>query len=183
GAVLYALLTGRAPFGGDSAIETLQAVRERAPERPSRSNPRVPRDLEVICLKCLEKDPSRRYASADALADDLGRFLRGEVIAARPVGPIVRAWRWARRNRAVAALLALVVLSMVAGTVVSVGFAVQAHREAEAVGREREWSDRLRYDAELNLAFRDFEASNLELVRRRLTDLIPTRPGEKDNRG
>jgi WD40 repeat protein len=183
GAVLYALLTGRAPFGGDSAVETLEAVRERAPEPPSRSNPRVPRDLEVICLKCLEKEPPRRYASADALADDLGRFLRGEVIAARPVGPLVRAWRWARRNRAVAALLALVVVSIVAGTVVSVGFAVQARREADAAGREREWSDRLRYDAEVNLAFRDFEASNLGLARRRLAELVPARPGEKDHRG
>jgi WD40 repeat protein/tetratricopeptide (TPR) repeat protein len=103
GAVLYALLAGRAPFGGDSVIETLDAVRTRPPEPPSRLNAQVPRDLEVICLKCLEKDPRRRYSSAQALADDLRRCLAGEPIVARPVGAAERAWMWCRRNPTLAA--------------------------------------------------------------------------------
>jgi len=119
GAILYALLTGRAPFGGDSIEETLEQVRQSAPAPPSRINPRTPRDLEVICLKCLEKDPSRRYASAQALAEDLGRFLLGEPITGRPTGMLERGWLWCRRNpwlagafgSAAAALVAVAVLS------------------------------------------------------------------------
>ena len=91
GAILYALLAGKAPFAGESVVETLDAVRTRPPEPPSRLNPQVPRDLEVICLKCLEKDPARRYATAGDLAEDLGRYLAGEPIAARPVGRVMRA--------------------------------------------------------------------------------------------
>src|SRR5262249_11026560 len=86
GSILYALLTGRAPFTPGSLSEALDLVRLRPPEPPSRQNPRVPRDLEVICLKCLEKEPSRRYPGARALAEDLSRWLEGRPIAARPVG-------------------------------------------------------------------------------------------------
>ena len=86
GAILYALLTGRAPFGGDSVVETLDAVRTRPPELPSRLNSKLSQDLEVVCLKCLEKDPQRRYSSARALAEDLRRHLAGEPILAQPGG-------------------------------------------------------------------------------------------------
>ncbi len=108
GAVLYALLTGRAPFGGDSVVETLDAVRNTPPELPRRINAAVPRDLETICLKCLEKDPRRRYPTAQALADDLHAWLETRPIAARRVGAAERAWLWCRRKPAVAALSAAV---------------------------------------------------------------------------
>jgi tetratricopeptide (TPR) repeat protein len=118
GAVLYALLTGRSPHFGDSLFETLEKVRRGPPEPPSRLDPRVPRDLDVICLKCLETDPRRRYESAQALADDLRRWLRGEPIAARPVGRGVRLALWCRRNplpTVLAAALAMAALAGVAG--------------------------------------------------------------------
>src|SRR5262245_37391598 len=115
GAVLYALLTGRAPFRGDSVAETLQQVRERPPEPPSQLNPRTPRDLEVICLKCLEKDPARRYASALALSEDLSCFLAGEPIRARPATLRERVVKWVRRRPAIAGLSAAVVVIGILG--------------------------------------------------------------------
>ncbi len=116
GAILYALLTGRAPHAGTSLAETLDLVREVPPEPPSRVNADVPRDLEVICLKCLEKDPHRRYAGAQALADDLNRWLAGLPIEARPVGPMTRAAMWCRRHPLPAGLAALLVLSGLVGS-------------------------------------------------------------------
>ncbi|MDR3638643.1 MAG: serine/threonine-protein kinase, partial [Isosphaeraceae bacterium] len=115
GTILYALLTGRAPFSGDSLADTLDLVRAQPPEFPSRFRSGIPRDLEVICLKCLEKEPARRYASAHDLADDLRRWLRNEPIAARPVGRVVRAWMWCRRHPVPAALSALLAISIVGG--------------------------------------------------------------------
>jgi WD40 repeat protein len=117
GAVLYATLTGRAPFGSDSVIDTLQMVRERAPELPRKLNNQVPRDLEVICLKCLDKDPGRRYSSALAVADDLRAWLDARPIAAQPVGPLTLGWLWSRRHPAIAGLSAALVLVALAGVV------------------------------------------------------------------
>jgi non-specific serine/threonine protein kinase/serine/threonine-protein kinase len=113
--VLYALLTGKAPFGGDSVIETLDAVRTKPAEPRSRLNANVPRDLEIICLKALEKEPSRRYASARDLALDLRRWLSGEPIAARPVGGLTRAWMWCRRSPVLAGTAAALVLALLGG--------------------------------------------------------------------
>src|SRR5580700_9500677 len=112
GAILYELLTGRPPFRGESGAETVQQVLLRDPVPPSRLNPRVPRDLETICLKGLRKEPERRYASATALSSDLTRFLEGRPIQARPLSPVARLGRWCRRNPTSAALLATALASV-----------------------------------------------------------------------
>src|SRR5262245_15331225 len=105
GAILYSCLTGRPPFRGSDWMATLQQVREDLPVPLRSLNPVVPRDLETICLKCLEKESGKRYGSAEALAEELERWLRGEPIVARPVGRLERSLKWARRNPAVASLL------------------------------------------------------------------------------
>ncbi len=130
GAILYALLTGRAPFGGATVPETLEQVRDRPPESPRKLTLRVPRDLEVICLKCLEKDPRHRYASADALTEDLKRWLSGEPIAARQVRSPARLWMWCRRNRVVAGAGGIVAASLVALAAVSLLYARQQEHHA-----------------------------------------------------
>jgi hypothetical protein len=112
GAIFYELITGRPPFKGATALETLAQVRTAEPVPPSRLVPGLARDAETIALKCLQKEPSRRYASAAELANDLHRFVAGEIIIARRAGPLERVWSWARRHRAVAALSAALVLAL-----------------------------------------------------------------------
>src|SRR6185295_12678873 len=135
GAILYELLAGRPPFVGATPLETMRKALEEEPVPPGRftnddlrmtsteSGSRVNRkskivisiDLETICLKCLEKEPTRRYPSARALAEDLDRWTAGEPIAARPVGAGERVWRWCRRKPALAALASTAVVAVVAG--------------------------------------------------------------------
>jgi len=118
GVVLFQLLTSELPFRG-SARMLLKQVLEDDPPSLHRLNSSVPKDLETICLKCMEKQPNRRYETADAVAADFGRFLKGEVINARPIGRVGRAWRWCNRNRLVATLTAVVISSVVSITIVT----------------------------------------------------------------
>jgi serine/threonine-protein kinase len=139
GVLLYEMLTGKPPFRGETASETERQVIHDEPVSPSRLNRKVPRDLETICLKCLSKEPGRRYASAAALADDLTRFREGRPIKARPLGWVERSWRWCRRNPTAAALLitALALVGLASGGGV---WHVQqrAERRAEMARQDRE---------------------------------------------
>jgi tetratricopeptide (TPR) repeat protein/tRNA A-37 threonylcarbamoyl transferase component Bud32 len=168
GGILYALLTGGAPFVGGDVLETMLHVRERTPESPARRNPRVEGDLATICLKCLEKDPVRRYSSAEALAEDLERWLAGKPIVARPMRLWERAWKWARRHPSSAGLLVVSAVSLV--TVVT-GVAIYNARLVSAVtraetGEARAWEQQLRADANYRKA-RDTVQSMLRRLENR----------------
>jgi WD40 repeat protein len=139
GAILYELLTGRPPFKAETPLETLRQVTSVEVVPPRRLAPAVPRDLETICLKCLEKEPARRYERAGDLADDLGRFLAGEPVQARPIGRHIRAWRWCGRNPAQAALGATLVIALAAVAVVASvsSLWLRAERNAALEHRDR----------------------------------------------
>jgi hypothetical protein len=158
GAILYELLTGRAPFQG-TAMELLDQVRHTPPTPPRRVEPEVPASLETVCLKCLEKEPAKRYSSASALAADLRRFLEDKPILARPPGPAGRLVLWSRRNRRALAGAALLVVA-IALTWFGAG-RWQSYRleegERERAARERQWKD---YQ----------EARSKELLEKLLTD-------------
>jgi WD40 repeat protein/tRNA A-37 threonylcarbamoyl transferase component Bud32 len=184
GAILYELLTGRPPFRGATVLETLEQVKSTEPVSPSRLVPKLPRDIETICLKCLQKDPARRYESADVLAEDLCRFQAGEPIVARRVGELERAWRWCWRNPAVASLgagvVALLVIVAVGSTLAAWTFAEKAQIESglrsdadkasrTAVAKAGELESSLYIDR-VNRAYREWEANNVGLAERLLDD-------------
>jgi eukaryotic-like serine/threonine-protein kinase len=169
GALLYQLLTTRPPLVGESLQETLVQIREREAPSPRQLSDGVPRDLETICLKCLEKEPGRRYDSAQALAADLGRFLERKPILARPVSTVGRAWRWCRRNPALAGALAACALALMLGII---GIAWQSQRAV----REARLARRNLYGADMLLAQQALEQSDIGRAKELLDQ---HRPGGK----
>jgi WD40 repeat protein len=196
GAVLYALLTGRPPFQADTVLDTLLLARERAPVLPRALNPRVDHDLETICLKCLEKDPPRRYGSALEIAEDLERWRDGTPIQARPVTRREQAWRWCRRNPALAGfglaatvLLVLVALVSSAGyasTAMALGREAEARKQAEDAQKseaaQREQAEDQLYLADMQRASPLLEAGDMDRLRGLLESHRP-REGQRDRRG
>jgi hypothetical protein len=142
GVLLYECLTGHPPFGGPQHV-VLASVLNDDPLPPSRQGTKVPRDLATICLKCLQKEPSRRYASAEELANDLRRFLEGEPIRARPVGAVERAVKWVRRHATVSALAASVLLVTVLGVTGIVWKYLDAERQADKATKARDFLVRI----------------------------------------
>lgn len=146
GAILYSMLVGRPPFRAASAFDTIMQVQSADPVSPRRINPSIPRDLETICLKCLEKQPAKRYQTAQELVDELQRFLTGQPIKARRVSAIERTWRWCRRNPAVASLIAgaFVCLLLLSGA--ALYYARQQQNLAEARSTLAADTERLRLE-------------------------------------
>ena len=174
GAILYHLLTGRPPFLADTFEATLRQVLEHEPVPPRQLNPQIPRDLETICLKCLEKEPAKRYASAQELDADLGRFLSDEPIHARPIGPTARLWRWCRRKPALATAIVLVVAIVL---VLGIGSPIAAFR----INRERRKAEAQAYTSDMNVVQQAWDEGNLKRAQALLRAHIP-KPGEPDLR-
>ncbi len=161
GAILYEMLTGRPPFQGDTAWDTMQQVLTEEPLPPRRLQGKVPTDLETICLKCLRKEPCQRYASTLDLAEDLRRSQAGEPISAWPVGRLERGWRCCRRNPAIATLTALVALALLTGTVIASVLALNAAESARTAQGALEKLEVLSYFDKIALADQQFQANNL----------------------
>jgi eukaryotic-like serine/threonine-protein kinase len=152
GAILYEMLCGHPPFQGETSFDTLLQVSHQEPVPPRRLRPSVDRDLETICLKCLEKSPANRYGSALALADDLARFLAGKPTLARPAGPLQRTAKWSRRNPGVASLLSAVVVLTVVGFALVTWLWNRAEANARLERSTRLASDRLAADVRIDQA-------------------------------
>ena len=176
GAILYHTLTGRPPFAGEGPADTVQQVLNVEPLPPHALNPSVPADLETVCLKCLEKEPAKRYATAQLLADELGRFLDGEPVRARPLGRLAKGWRWCRRSPVLASLTVALAVTIVGGFAAVLG---ELHRAkaAELAARKNA------YVADMNLARQALDESNLGRARALLERYSPAQPGQSTLRG
>ncbi len=165
GAVLYETLTGAPPFAGGTSLETARRVLDEEPRRPSAGNPGVDRDLETICLKCLEKEPARRYGSAEALAEELERWLNHEPILARPVGTLARLGKWVRRKPGLAGALSMALLLLL---VVVIGSPIAVVR----IRRAQDRSEQNLYVAGVRLARQALEEHDLVAARSRLQGIV-----------
>ncbi len=190
GLTLYELLTLRPAFDSPDRLKLIEQIKTQEPRKPRAVDARIPRDLETIVLKAIEKDLKARYQSAEAMGEDLRRFLADEPIRARPVTPHERLWRWCRRNPLVASLTVGIALSLFAGSIVSWVFAVRARHDAQAARTQeglartaQRLSDRRWYAAEMNLAFQDWKEGHLDLVQERLSRHGAASAGQKDPRG
>jgi WD40 repeat protein len=203
GAILYELLTSRPPFCGETVADTLQQVLSVEPVPPRRLQPTVPRDLDTICLKCLEKEPRRRYASAADLAEDLRRFQANEPVRARPGGPWRAVCKWARRKPAAAALVLVSVVAAIGLASGGLWYQVQLEQSLRDVGYARDQADVARgiadrkreeaevqrdearqnlYLANMPLAQRAWDAARVERVRALLDSVQPREAAQKDLR-
>jgi serine/threonine protein kinase len=203
GVILYELLTGRRPLQADTPLAVLHLVATTEPVTPRRVDPRIPRDLEAVCLKCLEKDPRRRYGSAGELAEDLGRFAAGKPVVARPVSSAARLARWCRRRPGTAALLAALALVLLTSLPLvtwkwrdadrqrqmaeektrSESAAREAAQRAQGQAEEyRQQSRRNVYVANVRLALRAWEDGKIEQMPPLLEEADRRLPGDVDLR-
>ncbi len=189
GAILYCLLTGRPPFQAANPMDTLLQVLDKDPISLSELNASIPRDLETICLKCLSKDPHRRYADALQLSHELDRFLRGEPILARPTTALDRVYKWAKRRPAIAELLATI---FVVGSIGSSGITWQwrvavaaqklATEQQRIAEKERDSASRSLYVANMHLARQAWESKEITRLQEVLQRCVPQQ-GRRDLRG